>query len=202
MIEYFIALTPEQKLYKKIAAVKSYVLRTYGDHTYLLDPPHTTLCVGTTNDPEETARELEAFAKKSSRINFQIIDWLIFANDKVTRSSSLVLKFNENCIKPLRQIQAGVLSAVAPSRHKVYANRYKEIKFSGLEKDNLDRFGFPYIGDIWIPHIGICSMPDEYIADATSKFDIGDFGQSCFEKITLYKLEDEKPVLIRSFNLL
>ncbi len=203
MIEYFIALTPEQQLYKKIESVKSYVFENFGDQAYLLDPPHSTLCVGTTGNIKETNRELEKFTETNKRVGFGIIDWLIFANDKVTKSSSLVLRFDENCIKSLRQVQAGVLDAVAPSRSKACAKRYKSVKFSPVEKQNLISFGFPYAGEIWIPHIGICAMSDEHIADVKTKFDIKDFSQpSCFDRISLYKLESEKPILINSFDLL
>jgi len=200
--EYFIALIPEKELYNKIKEIKLLILNSFGEQTYLQDPPHLTLFVGTTIHLGAISRDLAKFASQNTRIKFNIEDWLIFSKDKITNSSTLAFSLNHDCRKALMKVQSNIVDMVMPYRHKLLAKRYQRINFMGIEKFNIDHFGFPYTGSSWITHIGVCSMIEKHIKEIILSIEIDSFTQtSVFGKIALYKLVDEIPKEIISCDL-
>jgi len=188
MTEYFFAAIPEERLYNQVLGAKSHILRSFGDQVYLKDPPHLTLYVfKATKTPAP-----DDFVTNKIKIN--LLGWQLFGEDKVTRKSTigfavektqLLEEIQIKCVKSVRNLRLGI------------PTRYKDVVFAGVEKENLREYGFPYLGKNWIAHLTLCSINSKYVEKVKEGIDITPFcGEHYLNKLCLFKLVDESPVLV------
>jgi 2'-5' RNA ligase len=205
MTEFFIALTPEKELYDKVKELKLRLFKTVGERIYLLDPPHLTLCVGNADDKniDMMFTELEMLARIKSNIDINLIGWLIFYNDPATQKNFLCLKLDEPSVHALRHVQLEVLKILARHKSDENALRYNDIKnFNAAQQSALVKYGYPYVGEGWIPHIGICPLDDDELKNALDDTDVTQFTKhSRMAELSLYTVHDDKPTLVKSFKV-
>ncbi|MFA5142293.1 MAG: 2'-5' RNA ligase family protein [Candidatus Woesearchaeota archaeon] len=208
MDSYVITLKPDEELSNQIIWIKENIYSDYGNQLYLRDEPHITLYLGKFNDISSFEMELEQFISEIDKNKFtiDITEWEIFGKDPVTKKDTLVCIIGKEAIPALKALQQWIISAIMPYRKTELIQRYKlrygEIK--GIQKENLDRYGYPFVGDIWVPHIGIASFDPDIFEKMwpayRQKCPIGKYG---VQSINIYKLDEntEKLELIREFPL-
>ena len=149
-------LTFRNKLNKKILYQKSEVKKKFGNQTYLNHPVHLTLFtlnIKNINLIKKAYQKIENKKnKKTFKINFDKAG--LFANDPLTQGHTLYygLKKNTQLIKTqinhLRYINKEIF---------VEKKIKQKLNNSQIEKD-YKKYGFPFIGKNWIPHVTIASI--------------------------------------------
>lgn len=203
MVEYFICYEPEEKLFSKIDNAKQFIYKNFGNQTYLLDPPHLTLFVAKTDDLENIIEKIKFYFDNKKKQEIEITDWLLFPKDKITNKTTIALKLSDKSIKSLQTEQFSLLNYIKLFNSKDYPKRYKCVKsFSEIEKQNLSSYGFPFVGDIWLPHLSLCSIDDSKIEIIKANNDINSFiNKYSLSKIAVYELIDDNPLEKIKLNL-
>lgn len=201
MTDYFIALLPDSEFSDSIIEAKNKILMLFGEQTYLKDPPHMTLVVSSTKDINGLKKEFGKLSKKYKKIYMEIRDFVSFPPDSASSKTPLGLGIEEDYIEDLRNVQSDILNLSAKFRSGT-PSRYKELNFSGEEKKNLDLYGFPYAGKIWIPHISFCVMDSKKIVEAKKIIGIKGFmKRHSLVALGLYELRKDNPIEIMRVEL-
>lgn len=204
MKDYFVALEPEKKLHDFILDSKKWIKDNLGDQLYLGDKPHLTLGVLCAENLCEIEEVCSKQSKLQKKLTLSIEKLTKFPLDSVTNKYPLCLEISGENLGKLKSLQSDLLNKLNIFREKNIALRYFNSSFNGKLKKNLEKFGYPFVGEIWLPHISFCSFDNQKDLDFfleknyLEKFK-GDF---LFEKLALYKLyQDDSSELIRYFEL-
>lgn len=177
MAIYVITLDPDNGLKDSIISLKKQAKAIAGSQLYIDDVPHITLYLG---DFEDISRFDNAFRELVNEIKeskpfmegITVNEWVVFEDDVSTGSTTLVCGIKEHDIKELKIIQQKVVSFMEKFRKKEIIKRFRENydRFGDIEKSNLDKYGFPYVGDIWEPHLTIASFDKQSFNKIQEKF--------------------------------
>lgn len=165
MTIYSIFLEPNEVLSKKIREIKKEVKSLVGNQLYLKDKPHLTLHHADFKNISEWEGEFEQMIRKIkenlSKIQIRISGWTIFKNN-ATKQHTLSCKIDEKDTESLKKIQVPVADFFNKYRNPVIIQRYKELypELSLTERQNLEKYGFPFIGDIFKPHLSIATFEE------------------------------------------
>ncbi|MBM3231765.1 hypothetical protein FJZ21_00070 [Candidatus Pacearchaeota archaeon] len=203
-MKYFIALEPERKVYEKIMDHKETVFNLVGDQKFLSHSPHTTLVLLNLDDYGEKIilEKISSFVSKTKKINSEIKGMHVFYNDIQTGGNTITYNFSSFATKNLKNLQVEFLDSLNISdKMKFFSSESDVFKKSGqIEKDNIIKYGFPFVGENWIPHLSLASI-DQKVFDLVHKTILGQnlAGQFVFDSIVLYK-EENKPQIIKKFT--
>ena len=137
--------------------------------------------------------EFKEMQKSLDQCSAQIVKWKVFENDILTKLNTLCLEIElSNELKFLQMKVAGSLS-------KFHIKNYNE--YEGELKLSNDRYGYPFVGNHWIPHITIGSM------DIKSK-NLLEFSEELFafpqeiliNNICLFKIKGDYHELIKKID--
>lgn len=159
-MEYVFAIEPEEKLVKKIKDLKRRCKRLVGDQKYLEDPAHITLYLGRFTEIQEFEQRIKEIAAGIQDIKFRIEGWESFRGDAVTGRDTLMCSIGEGK-EALRKIQDLLVASTHDYREEGHLERYDTADLKGVLKDNLNKYGYPFVGDIWKPHISLASFDKE-----------------------------------------
>jgi hypothetical protein len=158
MQEQFIALIPDPPFVDFLRDCKTDALKISGPQKYLEDEPHLTLGVGDYDLDQDLKREIQQLVPMAPR-TLSLDGWHAFADDPVTGGTSLVLKVAPEGAKVLRTLQIKLLESISGKRKKKIPNRYSGVgSFPPSMLQCLEKFGFPFVGEIWEPHFTIASF--------------------------------------------
>jgi 2'-5' RNA ligase len=163
MENYFIALKPEKDLYDRIIEQKQIVGSIAGNQTYLSDSPHLTLFLFKSENILRIIDKLSEISLKIKKIPVNIKGFHVFYDDLQTNGNTLAYCFNNPTVKRLKDIQ---LQVIGLSRGSGLTNFFSVddpmfSKASKEEKENIGRYGFPFVGKNWIPHMTLASINKE-----------------------------------------
>ena len=203
---YFIALIPEEKIYSKIYQTKKEIYQRWGNQKYLTNSPHATLYVFLAEDLDEVKNKLENIAIKEKKINAAIQnEYQEFSNDKLAGGgTSLGLKFDEKANKKIVSVQRKIVDSFNELRKGKIPLRYKDADLTNQLMENINKYGFPFIGDVFIPHITFCCFNLQKNAENFKLLHSSEefAGSVALTKLALYKLyPDDKAELIKEFEL-
>lgn len=204
MEKYFITLDPEEKLINLINKQKKLVRDFVGEQEYLLDPPHFTLFRLKLKTPNKTLSKLEEITKNIEKFPINITGFHTFYDDLQTQKNTITYSLSQQNIKYFRKIQLQIVNLLNKVNTKKFYTKDEDIyqKMSGIEKLNVDNFGFPFVGKNWIPHITIVSIEkdkfDKVFEELRKNNDVK--GEFFIDSMSLYKIL-EKPILIKNFKL-
>ena len=190
-MDIVIALIPEKELYDKIVEIKKTAKQLSEKHQYIDDNPHLTLYVG----------KLKGIPKIRDvfDIQFSIIDWVIFERDAITGKTTLACKLDEESVRVLREFQEKIINNLSKLSEGIL-DRYGGIVLEEKERKNLEKFGFPYVGEIWVPHFTIASFSDFDKVWEKSKSECPR-GRYKFSSLNIYELENEKLKLLKEIPI-
>jgi len=206
MEKYFITLDPEEKLKKLIENQKQVIKETVGNQKYLADIPHSTLFLLTLDSQNQESIILEQLKKLASQLPIQSIKLTglnVFKKDSQTDCHTLTYNFSKENIENLKLIQLQVVNAVEFINTKQFFSKDNPIwkKSSEIELKNLKKYGFPFIGNIWKPHLTLASIDLDKFDQVYRKIKLNQIqGQFSLNTLSLYRIA--KPhVLVKRFEL-
>lgn len=186
MTEYVVTLSPDEESTTAIERLKSYVRSMVGPQQYLDDEPHVTLYVGELSvDP---ASEVEF--PPLEQVAFEVTGWEVFRDDTVTGNHTLACRLEG---VGLGDYQRRVAATLAPYRNQPMIERFEDA-YADLDEqrqENLEEYGYPFIGTGWIPHLTIASIdPGDFETVWTELEDEAPVGEFEFESLAVYELTD------------
>ena len=157
-----IAANPEDRLERVIRDRKRQVLDLVGDQLYLKDDPHVTLYAGNVVDVSAVNGIMNRIGVLLSKIKIEIKGWRIF-DDTVTEKKTLVYELERKSVEVLQNLQKQLFDGIALLLSKKLLKRFEGhySDFGKEYKDNLDTYGFPFVGEDFIPHLTIASIDKE-----------------------------------------
>lgn len=194
MVKCFCALIPDKGTYEHISGLKAKTKKLIGDQQYLNDPPHITLFVGDYDVKNISFNESDISILTD--LEFQLKDWLIFKEDPVTGKTSLNISLTEKNQLLLRNFQESLIKNFLKHNSKKIIERYKDANLTKEQSDNLKKYGYPFIGEGWIPHLSIASIDPKKFDKAFSelKKDLKPI-KFKIKKITLNKIDKNDEII-------
>lgn len=201
MEAYYIALNPDHNFSNFINKQKDTIKNLIGPQLYLKDPPHITLFLFKTDNPTSILQEIKELSLALTKIKLSIKDLHVFYNDKWTGGNTITYNFHENDVDNLKQIQIQLINKVHKQIEPFFTEQYKNYNdYSELEKSNINKFGFPFVGENWIPHITLASIEKDKFDIIFEKIKQTTFPEELtINAINLYKVEGSE--LVKSFEL-
>ena len=154
---YGVFIEPDGELYDFVSRMKKSVELWMPGMKYCLHPPHCTLIAGEYQFNKQIwASEFEESLHNLNSFNVRTRRWRVFENDPLAGgANTIALELDDN-IK-LRQLQR--LSADICARHYFAAAAPQNIlPISQAMLDSLIKYGWPFVGDHWLPHITIAAI--------------------------------------------
>lgn len=179
-----------------IVSFKSFFSSKCEISKYLNHLPHLSLYVFNINpdDLSDVILEFKEMQKLLDQCSAQIVKWKVFENDILTKLNTLCLEIELS--NDLKNLQMKVVDSLNKFHFKNNNNKYVgELKFSN------DRYGYPFIGNHWIPHITIGSMDikSENLLELSEK--LFAFPQKIsINNICLFEIKGDHHKLIKKIN--
>jgi 2'-5' RNA ligase len=186
---------------KIILSQKRKVKNYFGEQIYHDHPVHLTLFtikIKKISDLRKIYNEVKV-NKKDINLKLQIDHTGIFPNDPLTKGHTLFYGLKNNIL--LQKIQNKHLKFI---NKKIYVSKkdIKNIKNQILKK-NHKKYGFPFAGKIWIPHITVASIrkvnQDHIFIKKFLKLKIN--LRSLIKNIEFYRVSNEKHYFLFKTNI-
>ena len=151
--KYGIFWIPENRLkdYVKYWKLKIKDLEEQAD--YLYHPVHATMFLFEANEKDQSNIISSIINRK---INFKIDGWKLFEKDLITNSDTITiaLKASQETYKFQEYLAETLLSFI---RNPIRYNN----NWMGEYKESYEKYGFPFVGNHWIPHLTVASVKNE-----------------------------------------
>ncbi|MDP2925244.1 MAG: hypothetical protein Q8N99_02615 [Nanoarchaeota archaeon] len=163
MVTYGILLEPDKIISSKIKGLKIIIKSLIGNQLYLDDEPHLSIYHADFLDISEWDKELEdliyKIKKDTNKIQIAISDWIIFKEKNINKIT-LACNIIEENVDMIRRIQKQVIDHLQSFRNPIIIKRYKDSyeSLGDIERKNTIKYGFPYIGNIFKPHISLATI--------------------------------------------
>ncbi len=148
-------ITFEKKLEKKIITQKLIVKKKFGDQIYLNHPVHLTLFTIKINKIsllKKIYQKIKRY-KLFNSINVQTNKAGVFFNDPLTNGHTLYYSLKKNNL--LMKAQLKHLKFI---NQNIVVEKNKNNFNDRTMNKNYKRYGFPFAGKIWVPHITVSSI--------------------------------------------
>ncbi len=203
---YFWALEPEPSFYDLVMKKKSILSKVIGEQPYCEDPPHTTIYLSAFSDELMLQKKTEkALHTIKSIINIKTNGWHIFYADPLTGNNTLVIDLLSESINQLRRMQLLIVNDLQEFRDKDRSLLRYSPFFNNFDKakiNNTINFGFPFIGDVWQPHVTIASIKEDLWETAWDLLCDTTIPKAfLYSALVLYRLEGSLPKKVQSFSL-
>ena len=181
----------DKKITNKILSQKKVVKKKFGNQIYLNHPVHLTLFTLHIQKISDLKKIYLNYKKKFNKsFSINLISPGIFINDPLTNGHTIFYK-----IKKSKQISEIQLSHIRKINRKIKVIKQDSNKFNiEILKKNYKKYGFPFVGKIWIPHTTIASIRKISADDKfLKKFLQSKVNLKCkFNKIKFYKIIKNK----------
>ena len=199
MIKIAVFIIPKKKIKKKILNLKSIVKKNLGNQPYLTHPPHCTLfTMDVSKNILKNKNILKKIQIKKNLKNILIINKTgLFSNDPITGGQTIYFKIIKNSF--LRKLQSVLLKSFSKFKSN---NLNVKFKF-GWMKRNYNKFGYPFVGTNWKPHLTVASLTN---ISKKNKF-IGNFLKQkvslkeFINKVYIFKVNKDKHTFLWSITL-
>ncbi|MFA4946664.1 MAG: 2'-5' RNA ligase family protein [Candidatus Micrarchaeia archaeon] len=153
-------MKPSALLDQELKSLKARIGSIAGEYIQLRHhEPHLTLYLAEFTGPVN-ANAITAALPPIPKIDFSLKGWRVFEErgEKV-----LTCQLEEN--PQLSRLQLSLVDALAPFKSKKLSPCWDAFEFGDAEKENLAKYGAPYVGSNWIPHLTVASLlPDAFDA--------------------------------------
>jgi hypothetical protein len=202
MNNYVFVFEPEKCLYDLISELKERAKAIAGPQQYLDDPPHLTFYLASFEEdfaihreaPDKINKTIARLRAEGIDRRIELIDWLVFPSDPITRKETLACKIADQDKDKLRKIQTELVMQLDKYRAAVTPKRYSEAyeRLSPEMKRNVDQYGYPFVGKIWEPHFSIASFEPSSFEKVKKKiYNNCPKGHFNLERVVAYLLSDE-----------
>lgn len=196
MIKLGVFYSPENDLRNNIEFIKTYFGSKSKINKYLDHLVHSSIYVFNTEliEINEIIKEFENLQNTLNPITSKIKKWIVFGDDILTGLNTLCLEVE--LTNELKNLQYDIVNTL----FKFHSNELQN-SFEGNLKISNDKYGYPFVGEHWIPHFTIGSMEIE-----TKKILEHSDGFFQFPKdiiinnLSLYKIEGDSHSLIKKIK--
>ena len=204
MLKIAVFIEPENKTKERILLLKNQVKYLFGTQKYLNHPPHCTLfTMNVKNNIYENNNLKKSIKTSKSYINSLktiIKNTGIFKNDPLTNGHTLYLEIKKNTA--LIKLQKNLINVFLPYRRN---NKKEEYSFNlKWMKNNYKKYGYPFVGKYWTPHMTIASIngysiKNKFFSDfAKQKFNI----LNKIKYVSVYKIDDDYHEHLWNINII
>lgn len=145
----------DDKITQKILNQKKKIKEKFGEQIYLNHPVHLTLFTLKIQKISELKKiYLEERKKKYKVVLIEVKSPDIFVDDPITHGHTIFYKIRKS--KQIKDIQLAHLKKIN-KKIKVLKNDIHLFNIPIL-KSNYKKYGFPFVGKVWIPHSTIASL--------------------------------------------
>ncbi len=200
VIKYGVFWIPSNEIIDFINTCKKKVFNIEPNAPYLLHPVHSTLFLVNCHHENEInlINSIEYITQNNLSFSVKLSKWMIFENDVITGGNTIAVGID--FCKNLFDLQFELASKL--SQFSCSKIEYLNANWTGDFEDSYVKWGFPFVGKHWLPHITVASLTNtnkeflELIKKAELNFKETEFGN-----IALYKIEGDQHVSIKSFSL-
>ena len=151
--KYGIFWIPNEELNQYVESWKNRFRKIEPDAFFLNHPVHSTIFLFNADERDQS----QIISKiKNAKIDFLVDSWKIFYNDLVTGCDTLSVGLIPNSLafQFQQDLSESLLDFI---KTPLFYNNIWEGKY----KESYDRYGFPFVGSHWIPHLTIASVKKE-----------------------------------------
>ena len=192
--KYGIFWIPNEELNQYVKSWKIRVEKIEPDASFLNHPVHSTIFMFDALDDHES----EIISRvKNIEIDFLVSSWKFFYNDVVTQGDTLSIGLEVNSLAfEFQQDLAESLYDLI--KMPIFYQNMWEDKF----KESYDRYGFPFVGSHWIPHLTVASVKKEgkKLFDEIMTTTIKLKQQKSGGRLALYKVSGDSHQLIHTWQ--
>ena len=143
-------------LKNNVESIKSFFKTKSKESKYLNHLVHSTLYVFEIESDKikDVIEKFQSLQKVLSPVSSKINKWRVFENDILTNLNTLCLEIESS--KDLFSLQMNIATSFLEFRLKK-----TNTDFEGLLKESYNKYGYPFVGEHWIPHITIGSLDIE-----------------------------------------
>ena len=147
---------PDKTLYEEICRWKNKIKSEFldSDHCYTSHPPHLTVFKFESRHKNKLLIEFSKFSKKLNAFNLEVDKKNIFWNDPITKKNTIFFKVKKS--EDISNMQSKLANSL--SRYKLNKKATTEIASNETMLNSYKKFGFPFVGDHWIPHFSVSSL--------------------------------------------
>lgn len=153
-----IFIEPPRSKSKFLSNWKQIVKKNFGSQKYLSHPLHTTIAVFDIKKKinKNIFNQLKKKISSNDSFKIKITKPDIFYNDPLTGGDTLFFGIKRN--QKLINFQKKILNHF----NKINKNIIRNFVFKNKKyQSNYIKFGFPFVGEDWIPHFTIASVKDK-----------------------------------------
>lgn len=179
-------LLPRGNLSSYIYKLKKEIISRKIKHSYADHPPHMTLLNIKISNFEKAMELITPEIKKIQKFNISVDKKSVFENDIFTggQTSYLGIKKNDYLFSIQKKL-ADLLKEFKKNQQfsNIYINNKKY-------KNSFQRYGFPFVGNHWIPHFTIASIKDKNFTSRNISENLNlkfEFQVKC---LSLWEIED------------
>ena len=196
----FVALEPDAALAAMVGNYKRRVRELVGPQLFLDDPPHLTVYLAVFASVPLITEHFAELAARLAGFEFDITGWHVFVADPLTGNYTLVCEIAAHDKHRLRGVQHEVIAAIAPLSDSAATQARLAGRLAQLSPERraeIDRVGFPFVGEDWHPHWTIASIGEkDWPAVWSALKDDPPSGRFGWTRLRLYRLEGERPVAV------
>lgn len=154
-LRYAVFVEPVGELREFLREQKARIESQLPGQTYCSHPPHSTLIHGAFDNIREWQAELCAGVSDLQPFDLVCSDMQVFYDDALAGGGHTVAVRADRsaALAELQLIAAGVLAG-----HAALESATSEIEWQDPMKTSVERYGFPFVGEHWIPHFTIASL--------------------------------------------
>ena len=144
---------PNEELNQYVEAWKNRFRKIEPDAFFLNHPVHSTIFLFNAHEQDQS----QIISRiKNVKIDFLVDSWKIFYNDLVTGGDTLSVGLIPNSLafQFQKDLSESLLDFI---KTPLFYNNTWE----GQYKESYDRYGFPFVGSHWVPHLTIASFKKE-----------------------------------------
>ena len=191
-------ILPKGEFESELLSWKEKINQFYPNQPYTEHPPHLTLINLQVTNEERAVNAILALSGSVLGLELNINHTSVFWNDIATNGHTMYFGLREN--KELFYLQKIIADTLSSFVRKTQAP-----KFLLKNKDYLNSFnkyGFPFVGDHWIPHFSVSSPHIDYsdpiIKEFLSSENIFSFSVN---KVSLWHINGDEHINVASVEL-
>jgi 2'-5' RNA ligase superfamily protein len=161
LVPVFVVLEPDAALGSLIQGFKDQARSLAGDQLYLADPPHLTVYLAVFASTDALLERWPQVSARALDLSVNLVGWHVFEADAMTGGQTLVCNIAARDKDRLRKLQREIVELLAPLRDPPATRARYAPRMEFLSPDQrqcVDRYGFPFVGDGWEPHFTIASI--------------------------------------------
>ena len=189
-----ILIRPNPNISKTVNYWKKKIKESNKKFIYISDIPHLTLFTAKIKKINQIKKEIDSFVSAKEKFDIKVKKTSYFNKDLITGGDTPYFKIEYS--HKLFSLQKELAELL-----KNYTQKKTDLNLKNFYRKSQQKYGFPYIGKHWIPHISLCSVLDKINKIYLKKF----LGlkinlKSTISNIYLYKVVNDKLVYVKKFN--